>query len=135
MSAPKAIQARYADWRPVKGRKVLQIVLEVPLEQQGEVLNMIGAPLPDRDLWVAVAVLSDQKNDSHKGGPLARSAGILCSEGAFQRWCDASDPCGAADFVRMRCGIESRVDLDHDAEAARKFRDLKSEYEAWRLAA
>lgn len=129
--APKAIQARYADWRPVKGRKVLQLVLEVPLEQQGEVLNMLGAPLPDRDLWVGVAVLTDGKNDSYKGGKLAQSAGILCGEGAFRQWCDATTPDEAADYIRTRCGVESRAHLDHDEKAAREFREMKREYEAW----
>ena len=76
MSEMRAIRARYADWRPVKGRKVLQIVLEVPLEQQGDILTMLGAPLPDRDLWVAVARISDEQNtEAFKGGELARRAG------------------------------------------------------------
>lgn len=132
MGAPKAIKARYADWRPVKGRKVLQMVLEVPLEQQGEVLAMLGAPLPDRDLWVAVAILSDQQNDDYKGGKLAQSAGILCNEGAFKQWAKAKfgndDP---ADFIRTWCGVSSRAHLDHDERAAREFRDMKIEYETW----
>lgn len=130
--APKAIQARYADWRPVKGRKVLQITLEVPLEQQGEVLNMLGAPLPDRDLWVAVALLSDGKNDAYKGGRLAQEAGILCGQGAFKQW--ARDKYGSeepADFIRHWCGVSSRAQIDHDERAAREFREMKREYEAW----
>lgn len=132
MGAPKAIKCRYADWRPVKGRKVLQMVFEVPLEQQGEVLAMLGAPLPDRDLWVAVAILSDRQNDDYKGGKLAQMAGILCNEGAFKQWAkerfDNDDP---ADFIRAWCGVSSRAHLDHDERAAREFRDMKLEYETW----
>lgn len=132
MGSPKAIKARYADWRPVKGRKVLQTVLEVPLEQQGEVLAMLGAPLPDRDLWVAVAILSDQQNDDYKGGKLAQKAGILCNEGAFKQWAKErfgnDDP---ADIIRTWCGVASRAHLDHDERAAREFRDMKLEYETW----
>lgn len=141
MGAPKAIRARFADWRPVKGRKVLQIILETPLEQQGEVLTMLGAPLPDRDLWVAVAVLGDGKNDDYKGGPLARRAGIFCGEPAFQRWVadqtenEQGGPEAAAHYIRQRCGVTSRAQLDHDEDAAREFRNIKIEYENWLRAA
>lgn len=129
--APRAIRARYADWRPVKGRKVLQIVLELPLEQQGEVLNLLGAPLPDRDLWVGVALLQDGKNENFKGGKLAQSSGIICNERAFWKFCDASNAEEAAEWLRQRCGVTSRIHLDHDEQAARAFRDLKLEYENW----
>ena len=128
--APKAIKARYADWRPVKGRKVLQVVLEVPLAQQNEVLKLLGAPLPDRDLWVAVAVLNETAGEM-KGGKNAQIAGILCNEGAFRQWSDTANADEAADFIRQRCNVESRAMLDHDDTAARTFKDMKLEYEAW----
>lgn len=134
MEAPKAITARYADWRPVKGRKVLQLVLEVPLEQQGEVLRMLGAPLPDRDLWVAVAVLSEGKNESYKGGKLAQQAAIMCQEGAFGQFVSDKMGVGGMDtveFIREWCGVTSRAHLDHDEKAGKAFRDLKQEYETW----
>lgn len=130
MKAPAAVKARYADWRPVKGRKVLQIVLEVPLEQQNEVLAMLGAPLPDRDLWVAIAVLSDAPGEL-KGGRLAQIAGIVCNEIAFQQWSGRANAGDAADFIRQRCGVESRAMLDHDETAGSAFREMKAEYEAW----
>lgn len=138
--AKMAVQARYADWRPVKGRKVLQLILEVPLEQQGDVLSMLGAPLPDRDLWVAIALLSDQQNANYKGGKLAQEAGILCGQGAFRQWAAIEgqydgiamlDGDMAADFIRERCGVTSRAHLDHDAGAAKEFIEIKRAYEAW----
>lgn len=138
--AQMAVQARYADWRPVKGRKVLQIVLEVPLERQGEVLTMLGAPMPDRDLWVAIALLTDQQNDTYKGGKLAQKAGILCGQGAFRQWAATVgeydgiamlDADMAADFIRERCGVSSRAHLDHDQVAAKNFNEMNREYEAW----
>ncbi len=129
--APKAIKARYADWKPVKGRKVLQIVLEVPLEQQGETLSLLGAPMPDRDLWVAVALLAEGRNENFRGGKNAQRAGILCNEGGFQRFIGAHNPDEAADLLRQRCGVESRIHLDHDEDAAREFRSLVTEYENW----
>lgn len=132
MTAPRVLRARYADWRPVKGRKVLQIVLEVPLEQQEEALTMLGAPLPDRDLWVALALLSDEHNaDAFKGGKNAQRAGILCNEGAFQRWAGARCPDTAAAFIRRRCSVDSRKMLDHDEDAGRAFLSMITDYENW----
>lgn len=52
---PAIIRATFHDWRTVKGRKQLQLIFEVPLEQQEQVLHILGAPLPDRDIWVAIA--------------------------------------------------------------------------------
>jgi hypothetical protein len=53
-----AIKATFADWRTVKSRKMLQLIFEVPLETQAEVLTTLGAPMPDRDIWVALARLN-----------------------------------------------------------------------------
>jgi len=131
MSEDRVIKARYADWRTVKGRKVLQLVLEVPLEQQDEALRMLGAPLPDRDLWVAIARLNEAQNDSFKGGRLAKKAGILCNEIGFQKWAGAENPDGAAIFIRQRCGVESRAMLDHEERAARAFKNMELEYQNW----
>lgn len=130
MSAPRVLRARYADWRPVKGRKVLQIVLEIPLEEQGEALTMLGAPLPDRDLWVAIARL-DEKAQEARPATLAQRAGILCNEGAFQRFIGASTAEEAATRLREKCAIESRRHLDTNAAAGRFFLDLVANYQNW----
>ncbi len=144
MSDQRVIKARYADWRTVKGRKVLQITLEVPLEQQEDVLSMLGAPMPDRDLWVAVARLTESQNtDAFKGGPLAKKAALLCQNGAFRRWAAGQlaaegmdgiavlDGDMAADFIRERCGVESRAMLDHSDDATRFFRQMETDFDLW----
>jgi hypothetical protein len=67
-----------------------------------------------------------------KGGPNARRAGMMCGEGAFYIWAEvAADKDAAANFIRQRCGVKSRVELDHDPEAAAKFKDLAASYDAW----
>ena len=68
---------------------------------------------------------------ARKGGALAQRAGILCNEGAFQLWAEVRTPDAAKAFLYQRCGVESRVDLDYEPEAAAKFRDMAAEYEAW----
>ncbi|ESW92685.1 hypothetical protein NKL07_22165 [Mesorhizobium sp. C280B] len=66
-----------------------------------------------------------------KGGPLAQKAGILCNEGAFQLWAEVRTPDAAKAFIYQRCGVESRIDLDHEEEPAAKFRELCLEYQVW----
>ena len=132
MSAPRVLRARYADWRPVKGRKVLQLIFEVPLEQQEEALTMLGAPLPDRDMWAAIARLEEGATIPRPAaGKLAQRAGILCSEGAFRRFMRATTEDEAAAQLRQHCGVASRREFDTDPRAARVFNDLVIEYENW----
>lgn len=59
-----------------------------------------------------------------KGGALARLAGTLCAKSDFQRFAGVSSSADAAAWIRQTCGVESRADLDHNPEAARKFHDL-----------
>lgn len=66
-----------------------------------------------------------------KGGALAQKAGILCNEGAFQLWAEVRTPDAAKAFIYKRCGVDSRIDLDHEEEPAAKFRELCLEYQVW----
>jgi len=66
------IRATFANWRPVPSRKVLQLVFETPIEQQGEVLNRLGPPDALGSVWCAVAKLSEEAAPSQV--PQARSS-------------------------------------------------------------
>src|SRR5262245_26819021 len=144
-----AIQGTYSDYRRVKGRKVLQLIVEVPIEQAPEVHAAFGEPSPDGTTWVAVARINpnhDQLREQlvgsvemerRRGGRLAQRAGLMCQEPYFWRF--LSDRCGhliqdaieAADVMRDLLKIGSRADLDHDPVAADAFRRLDREYGAW----
>ena len=53
-----AFQATYSDFKLVKTRKVVQIVLEVPLEAAGHAYNVLGGmPTFGNEQWFAVARL------------------------------------------------------------------------------
>ncbi len=54
---PAVFQATYHQARPVMGRKVLQIILEVPIEQQNAALAVLGGVMGDinKSEWFAVA--------------------------------------------------------------------------------
>lgn len=65
MSEPRVIRADYSNWRPVAGRKVLQLILEVPIEQTADVMEKLGFPLPGESKWVAVALLNEKPSSPH----------------------------------------------------------------------
>lgn len=71
--------------------------------------------------------------ETMKGGPLSQHAGKLCADKSFQRFVgdrlDVDGPPGkrvaspdeCAAFIRERCRIESRRELDHDKAAAERY--------------
>lgn len=67
-----------------------------------------------------------------KGAALSRAAAMMCNGAKFQRWVVSrvgAAPEGvsasqhAAQFVRDACGITSRAQLDHNAQAAALFHE------------
>ncbi|MBR7961228.1 hypothetical protein [Burkholderia stagnalis] len=75
-----------------------------------------------------------------KGGPLAKLAGLWANEPAFLEWMNATGqpantPDDAAEFIRARCGVESRAYLDHDPRAKARFeRYFRGPYSKYRAA-
>jgi hypothetical protein len=64
MSIPAAFRATYSDWRLVRSRKVVQIVLEVPLEGSSEAYDVLGGmPNPAAETWCAIARLDHQRTE------------------------------------------------------------------------
>lgn len=77
-----------------------------------------------------VPVLARIASTERKGAALSRAAAMMCNGAKFQRWVASrigAAPEGvsaqqhAAQYVRDMCGITSRADLDHNAEAATLF--------------
>lgn len=90
--------------------------------------TLVLAELTDDDEVVDQAKL--ERAETVKGGALCKSAAILCGTADFQRWValqdkldrPRADPDICADFIRRRCRIKSRAQLDHDDAAAERFR-------------
>lgn len=62
MAAPAAIQATFADFKIIRGRKIAQIICEIPLEQADAALSVLGGiPNPATEAWVAIARLDLSK--------------------------------------------------------------------------
>jgi len=86
---------------------------------------------------------------AEKGAGIARQAAMLCQDAQFHRYLDARlrwetgmDPqalpdgtatnLDAVEFIRSRCGISSRAQLDHDQEAARMFGRIFADFNRWK---
>lgn len=147
-----AFQGTFADFRMVRGRKVAQIIVEVPLEQAGAALEAMGGlPMPEESRWVAVARMSlptDNKATAvgqvAGGGateiPRAKSEKtpaqkaaircvLLCKEPAFQQWMRATDEDDCARMVRECLGGRSRGDIAIDPDAYDRWCALNSDYD------
>ncbi len=150
------IKATFSEWRMVKGRKVLQIVCEVPLEAQETVLRALGTPGVETDNWVAIARLNlsagptepvqiahdnDDAEEPHRPPmSLAQSAGFLCGTPTFQQfilesgdgWDHRPTKEEAAEWLRSVCGVPSRADIKpENPVAAERFRKIRADYNAW----
>jgi hypothetical protein len=156
---PAAIQATFADFRLIKGRKQAQLVLEIPIEEADKALAVLGGiPQPQSDCWVAVARLNGspvwKKTGPYVRGPeqeekqrwedlkLSMQAGIRCKEQPFWRYIQEKYPEwpienveDVEDFVRQRCDVQSRKGLNTDEHAALRWKDLERSYQAWLKAA
>ncbi|MHB8915372.1 MAG: hypothetical protein ACYC4K_06120 [Thiobacillus sp.] len=109
------------------------------------------ALFPDIDMPVAIAPLVadfERKQEEQNpipikaaicgGGALAKWAGILSNDPKFWEWLELIEGAPvvnanqAAEHIRLLCGVASRADLDHDAEAGRRFREeFMAPFDEW----
>lgn len=150
MTALAAISATFSDFRLVKGRKVAQLVFEVPLESADAALETLGGlPRPDREAHCGIARLTNEakqappaQRQERTTGPtptLAQRVAIKCQDADFRRflaigWDGVAvlDVASAAADVRDICGVSSRSEIVPGSEAARKWEALEAHYIAWR---
>jgi hypothetical protein len=157
MSAPAAISGDFATYKHVQGRKMLQLVIEVPAEMASAVFAALGTPGSGEAIPVALArlkptvsqpetVRTERQPFTEK--PYATQAALRCQETAFQMFLIETDrmpdgPVGAdgvdraAYAVRLLCGVESRADIGKGPndrstnDSGFKWRALDAEYYAW----
>jgi hypothetical protein len=140
--APAAVLATYANYRRAPSRKVLQLIFEVPVEQEAEIFEKIGYPGPHGDSWFAIArTVPPQQAREPPPRPAAevRDAGILCKDPEFWAFLRTRDgywtidsEATAADYVRSWCGVHSRRDIRPDRESGRWWRELMVDFMTWR---
>lgn len=152
-----AFQGVFSDFRMVRGRKVAQFVVEVPLEQAGAALEVMGGlPMPEESRWVAVARMNlPTENKATAVGQVAGGgateiprakpektpqqkaairAVLLCKESAFQKWlARTGEPCpdeaAAAAITRDIIGAVSRRDIAADPNVYDRWVKLAGEYD------
>jgi hypothetical protein len=145
-----AFRATYSDFKLVRTRKVVQIVLEVPLEQSNAVLDVLGGmPDPSKESWVGVArlradgapqeaALAPQRKKDWRDLAPSQQAGIRCDEPSFvaflreQREDDWIETRDAAECVRLICGVQSRSELGTNQKARVIWKQLDDQYQAWK---
>lgn len=155
MSAPAIISGDFSTFRHVQGRKVLQLVIEIPAEQAASVFSTFGYPGAGSPIPVAVAKLVEPapktagfvKNRRTFGDlPLAQQAAMRCQEPTFRLFLietnrmdrnGLQDDWDAAEAVRKHCGVKSRSDIGKDPgdgstnDSGFRWRSLDAEYFAW----
>jgi hypothetical protein len=148
-----AFRATYSDFKLVKTRKVVQIVLEIPVEHANAVLDVLGGmPDPSSETWVGVALLSPdaakpQPMDQPRPAgakrdwrdiPPQQQAGIRCDDAAFvaflreergDDWIETREP---AECVRLICGVTSRAELGNNQKARVIWKQLDDQFQAWK---
>jgi hypothetical protein len=65
-----AFRATYSDWRVVKGRKVVQVVFEVPIESADLAYQVVGGmPHPGTEAWFGIAKLDPRQQQEEQAAP------------------------------------------------------------------
>ncbi|NNM75013.1 hypothetical protein [Enterovirga aerilata] len=151
MSAPAAISGTFADFRTVKGRKVAQLVIEIPIEQADAALHALGGvPRPDDPKWVAVARLNSGLSKatdsdpevapkrSFASLPPAQQAALQCRREAFWRFLreeynqpSVQDEESAAAVVRSICKVTSRSEIATGSTAAAAWFRVNEHFGFW----
>ena len=151
MKAPAAIQATFADFKLIRGRKVAQLVFEVPIEQTDAALTSLGGlPSSVDERWCALCRLDLSKakeparDEPQKPKrkmaelPLSQQAALLCEREAFWRYMrefecyhSAEDNESATAALRHYLGINSRSEIVEGSKVADAFLALKSRFEFW----
>ena len=151
-----AIHAEYVDYRTVKTRKVLQIILEVPIEKARELHTKIGYPgIDENQIFCAIAKLNILTVDEPEAEPekpkkslsISQKCALTCNKELFWRFMEHklgyskrqvafqianSQEC--ANILRTFLDIGSRSELDRDPLAAERWSILSAEYEHWKTA-
>ena len=131
----RIIQGTYSDFRYVKTRSVVQIIVEVPIEAAEAALELLGIPNPGSEKWVAVALLGDDEqsiapaNTPTTNGPTEKSkrkwddmqpsqqAGIMINDPDFVAWTEqrySNIGASADERVKTFCGVSSKAELSEE---------------------
>lgn len=162
---PAVIQAQLVDVRNVAAHKCIRLELHVPAEQAGLVLAAFGWPTAVDPVPVALARLASdavqgglttmaRERAERRMEPLepperrrfsdmaySQQAYLRCTKPEFWKFLavkvgsGCNDAERAAHIVRAVCKVESRRELDSDAEAGAAWTRLEADYYGWQRGA
>ena len=132
------IRGTYADFKLVKTRNVVQMIIEVPIEDAQRVTSNFGIPTPSEEKWVAVALLDDRKVEVNSRSQKAiQQAGILGSDVAFGTFLKKkvpevipNNPSSVVDGIRALTGVRSRSEFKSNETALKIWERLYDEYKS-----
>ncbi len=139
------VQGTYADFKIVRTRSVIQMVIEVPVEHWKPLVDAFGMPQPGEEIPVAVARLDtvaaragqtgkEVYQKKTQGEQAVVRAALHCRDKEFQRWVEdaygveGDEEENAANFIRTTCGIESRSALATNSDALDKFLNMEAKF-------
>jgi hypothetical protein len=143
MSDPAIISGDFSTFRHVQGRKVLQLVIEIPAEQAASVFSTFGYPGSGNPIPVAVARLNHEpiaKPDATEKTrtpfldlPLPQQAAMRCNELEFwsflrERGANCTSANDAARYVRLHCAVGSRSEITEGMSSGDRWKALEGEY-------
>jgi hypothetical protein len=139
-----AFRACYADWKLIKTRSVIQVVMEIPLQDADAAYEVLGGmPAPSQERWFGIAALKggspppSSRRDWRDLSP-QQQAGMRCEEAVFMSFLKENHPdnwrealADSAECVRLICGVKSRSELATNHKARVIWKQLDDEYQAW----
>jgi hypothetical protein len=184
MTEYRGISGTYSDFKLVKTRGVVQVIVEFPIEEANQVLESLeGLPMPGLERYVSIGLrnklleIAEGQTQAEAQSPqslggharaanlsperreeIARNAAtarwnpslvgkkryaeademeqartrsvLLARDPQFQTWVYKANNWiyGAADFIRVRCGVQSRREIATDRKAYVAFLALEQEF-------
>ncbi len=141
MSDEAMFKATVHTLRTIPSRKVVQLVLEAPIEELPHV-----AAVCKHGSWMVVARLCDEQGEVEKPHrafedmSMTEQAGMLCNDPSFRRYLQekchmhGGDETTAASFVRALCRVGSRREIVENDPSGDRWQRLVGEYRTWQLA-
>lgn len=130
------VRGTYSDFKLVKTRSVIQMIIEVPIEEAQNVTATFGIPTPSEEKWVAIALLDNRRVEVNSRAKKAiQQAGILGSDVAFGTFLkkkvqevDPNRPESIVNGIRALTGVKSRSEFNGNPTALKIWERLYDEY-------
>jgi len=155
-----AFRATYSDWKLIKTRGVVQVVMEIPLADADAAYDVLGGmPVHGKERWFGIAALKSTTKEAPSNAPSesppstrsdgakrmdwrnmqpAAQAALRCGQPKFwaflrevMAYPDVRDEQCAAITVRHICKVNSRSEFSTDHRKRVLWHQLDSQFQAW----